>query len=269
MPRPSYSSINHSDGIKFLDTDEKHLLRYLALEDALSSDYLLAEKVVVKRLRNRDIRRASRTLITGIEDDPLAKYIRETPDARNTKLYNRIQRLQFAIGVSQWARRKWGLAVNHGRAVVCAVPAPEASKKSKIDRKIDELYRLINRALDIVGKTEMQRRRFDEVSKKLDKFAEEILGADWRRMRCVNALATAPEFQRRGYGGALLDAVTKLADAEGRSTYLLSSNAAANTEFYNAHGFFIIAEILIGDDDPTWKGPPIPVPLMVRIFGDQ
>ncbi|KAL5527802.1 hypothetical protein ACEPAG_6603 [Sanghuangporus baumii] len=269
MRRPSHSSIIYSDGIKFLDTDEKQLLRYLALEDALSSNYLLAEKVVVKHLRRRDIRRASRTLLTSIEDDPLEKYIRQTPDARDFKLYKGVQRLQFAIGVSQWTRRKWGLTVNRGKAVVCALPAPEASKKSKVDRKIDELYRLIARALDIVGKTEMQRRRFDEVSKKLDKFTEEILGADRQRMRSVNALATAPEFQRRGYGGALLDAITKLADAEGRSTYLLSSNAAANTEFYNAHGFFTIAQILIGDDDPTWKGSPIPVPLMVRIFGDQ
>lgn len=80
-------------------------------------------------------------------------------------------------------------------------------------------------------------------------------------MRCVNALATHPDFQRRGYGGALVDAVTSLADAEGRSTYLFSSNPI-NTEFYNSHGFFTLAELLVGEDEPTWKKPPVPIALV-------
>ena len=54
MPRPSYSSINRpSDELKYVDIDEKRLLRYLALEGALSSDFLLAEKIEVKHLRRR------------------------------------------------------------------------------------------------------------------------------------------------------------------------------------------------------------------------
>lgn len=87
-------------------------------------------------------------------------------------------------------------------------------------------------------------------------------------MRVINSLATNPDFQRRGYGGALVDEVTRRADKERRSSYLISSNTA-NTEFYNSHGFFTLAETVVGDNNPSWKGAPIPMPLMVRIYGDQ
>lgn len=95
----------------------------------------------------------------------------------------------------------------------------------------------------------------------MNKFAADHLGEAFRAMRSVNALATHPDFQQRGYGGALVDAITSLADAEQRSTYLFSSNPV-NTEFYNSHGFFTLATLLIGGDDPSWKKPPLPITLV-------
>ncbi|THH12228.1 hypothetical protein EW145_g101 [Phellinidium pouzarii] len=254
--------------------DEKQLLQYLSFEAASTMDCLLAEKVKVKRMRTMDAKQASRTLYEASEHDPVFIYARDTPDARDSPFTRRIERLQFAIAAQQWARRKIGLTVNHGRAVVCASvasaspPAPEAEKRGPIDKQVDNIYRLIGRLLNLVGKSKEQRKRFDEVQMKLGKYAEEMLGEDMKKMRSVNALATAPAFQRRGYGGALVDAITELADAEGRSTYLFSSNPI-NTEFYNSHGFFTLAVVSVGDDNPTWKRPPVLIPLMVRIYGDK
>ena len=90
---------------------------------------------------------------------------------------------------------------------------------------------------------------------------KDLLGDAEKEMRAINSLATDPDFQRRGYGGALVDYVTSLADAEGRPTYLLSSNPI-NTEFYNSHGFVEIGKAMIGEGNPTWKGPALPVLLV-------
>ena len=40
-------------------------------------------------------------------------------------------------------------------------------------------------------------------------------------------------------------------------TYLISSNVKANTGFYNSVGFFTVKEVLLGDDNPAWKEPPV------------
>lgn len=98
---------------------------------------------------------------------------------------------------------------------------------------------------------------------KLEAVVTELLGDAAKEMRTVDSLATDPDFQRRGYGGALVDYITSLADEEGRATYLLSSNPI-NTEFYNSHGFVEIGKAMIGEGNPTWNAPPLPI-LLVRV----
>lgn len=98
---------------------------------------------------------------------------------------------------------------------------------------------------------------------KLEAVVTELLGDAAKEMRTVDSLATDPDFQRRGYGGALVDYITSLADEEGRATYLLSSNPI-NTEFYNSHGFVEIGKAMIGEGNPTWTAPPLPI-LLVRV----
>lgn len=89
---------------------------------------------------SEDVGRAAQTLVNAIENDPLEIYMRDTPvrfslisavspicltwssllqDARHPRLYKRIQRLQYAIALSQFVERKWGLTVDNGRAIVC------------------------------------------------------------------------------------------------------------------------------------------------------
>lgn len=43
--------------------------------------------------------------------------------------------------------------------------------------------------------------------------------------------------------------------------YLNSSNME-NVAFYNFHGFEIGGKTVIGNDNPTWNGPPVVVPVV-------
>ena len=74
----------------------------------------------------------------------------------------------------------------------------------------------------------------------------------------LNLLATHPDHQGKGYGGALVDAVTAFADAQVRATVLLSTDES-NTVFYESHGFATFVKVMIGDDDQTWDKAPIPI----------
>ncbi len=57
------------------------------------------------------------------------------------------------------------------------------------------------------------------------------------------------------------------ADAEGRDSWLASSNVAANTGFYNSLGYNTIAMFVVGEDNPTWKGSPIVVAIVRAFIG--
>ncbi len=46
------------------------------------------------------------------------------------------------------------------------------------------------------------------------------------------------------------------ADKEGRATWLGSSNVA-NRGFYESLGFVVIAQITLGETDPTWNEAPL------------
>ncbi|KIM46361.1 hypothetical protein M413DRAFT_441453 [Hebeloma cylindrosporum] len=98
----------------------------------------------------------------------------------------------------------------------------------------------------------------------MEKLISEILGDRIKDMIYVNLLATQPQSQGHGYGGALLDIVTRLADAQGRAAYLSSSNVL-NAGFYNSHGFKTVGEVYLGDDNPEWHQEPIILRLVSSI----
>ena len=95
-----------------------------------------------------------------------------------------------------------------------------------------------------------------------------LLGASKSQMRVLASLATHPSYQGRGYASALIDALCERADYEGRSTWLFSSNPA-NDAFYESFGFVRLGEAVVGENNPTWKGEPVRMALMVRVFGEK
>lgn len=83
----------------------------------------------------------------------------------------------------------------------------------------------------------------------------QTLGPRFRDMVTLELLATHPRAQRKGYGGALVDDVTAFADAQGRATFLISTDVN-NTLFYESHGLVTVADVWVGDDAPTWDKKP-------------
>ncbi|KAI0776013.1 hypothetical protein BD413DRAFT_602527 [Trametes elegans] len=77
----------------------------------------------------------------------------------------------------------------------------------------------------------------------------------------LQVLGTAPEAQGRGYASALVAAVTNMAVAEGRDTFVVSASACT---FYEQLGFVVVSRDVLGGDNPDWDGVPIPVHLLHR-----
>ena len=71
----------------------------------------------------------------------------------------------------------------------------------------------------------------------------------------LNMLATHPDWQRRGYGAALMGCVFAIADAEGLGCYL-ETETAENVAYYRRHGFDVRSEWdLRANDGRSDTGP--------------
>lgn len=106
------------------------------------------------------------------------------------------------------------------------------------------------------------------------------LGERVDEMYYLDSLATAPEYQGRGYGGVLVDAVNHMvrggfdridrisahhmdhwqAEQHGRAIWLVST--LDNATFYGLHGYSIASRFTIGEANPTWHKPPVVITLV-------
>ena len=78
--------------------------------------------------------------------------------------------------------------------------------------------------------------------------AQSDIWKDPRGYYFCNIITVAPDEQGRGIGRALMEAVLKKADAEGRSTYLESSCCDPNVKIYEKMGFELKGEIPLSDE---------------------
>ena len=51
------------------------------------------------------------------------------------------------------------------------------------------------------------------------------------------------------------------ADTRGSGCWLVSSNVA-NNAFYRARGFEVVKTFVIGEGNPTWGEPPVPIEIV-------
>jgi len=104
----------------------------------------------------------------------------------------------------------------------------------------------------------------------MDKYLEALAdGLDGSEgdMFDVMYLATDPDVQGRGYGGALLDEITAEADKMNKSTWLQCSNCK-NTHFYRLHGFETVSKYELGDNNQKWAAlgrKPVPIQIVSHI----
>ncbi|KAI0346794.1 hypothetical protein BDW22DRAFT_461668 [Trametopsis cervina] len=128
------------------------------------------------------------------------------------------------------------------------------------------LHRVVYGVISPELLTKQQNDRLAEFSTKFRKALLESIGDERLEMYELGGLATRPSKQGLGYGSAMVNFVTGLADANRRGTWLGSSNVA-NTGFYESFGFRTVAEFVVGESDPTWTDPPVLVKVMSRKYG--
>ncbi|KAI0684217.1 hypothetical protein C8T65DRAFT_748857 [Cerioporus squamosus] len=143
------------------------------------------------------------------------------------------------------------LAVDHGAAtLIYTLPGD----------KPGTVTAFFGQLLSLTESTEFKNRRA-EVGKKLALLVESALGSRVDDMILLDGLATLPAKQGRGYASALVRTLNTMADEQDRAVYLTTVDAQ---KFYESLGYHLVAEELVGGDNPSWKGEPIPAKLMMR-----
>ncbi|KAI0773654.1 hypothetical protein C8Q74DRAFT_1368229 [Fomes fomentarius] len=104
-------------------------------------------------------------------------------------------------------------------------------------------------------------KRIGEFESAMKSIFDEAVGSQVDEMLEVQMLVTHPTKQGRGYGSALMETVNDVADAQGLSTFVVTSDPY---RFYEAVGYKLVGERWLGVDNPRWKGEPVPVRVLAR-----
>ncbi|KAJ8496080.1 hypothetical protein ONZ51_g1359 [Trametes cubensis] len=144
------------------------------------------------------------------------------------------------------------LSVNQGDALLI-YGAPGSNQTSKIYNFFFDILQRFN--------TDELNARKSEFRVKIQKMVQTAFGEKAKDMYYIHILGTAPEAQGRGYASALVNAVTAMADVEGRDTWLITADA---TPFYERLGFAVVQEDSLGAENPNWSSKPVSICIMLR-----
>ncbi|KAF8969471.1 hypothetical protein BDZ97DRAFT_246528 [Flammula alnicola] len=224
----------------------------------VEAQFLLAGSgPVPKPLQQVDVWKASKTWISAFEFDPYLLYLR----ADGKPLSHSQTRAVYMALLTLWNRNQIILTIDAGTAIIIANPV-QTGPKTPINRIKDILANWIIAHVSR-NRTAEQQKRALESNTKTAKVQNEVLGDRVKEMLYVGLVATDPQSQGHGYGGALLDTITSMADALGQASWLHSSSVI-NDGFYNSHGFETVGKIYLGDDNPEWHQEPVLLQIMVR-----
>ncbi|MDW3216596.1 MAG: GNAT family N-acetyltransferase [Ilumatobacteraceae bacterium] len=183
--------------------------------------------VNVRRATELDISRIARTASRAFVDDPVMRWL--VPDDEE---YERDHRLLFGNIARRWLATDSLWCTDDVAAVAGWIPPgrPEVDPEGIVQ----------------VEHPEWRLARFAALG--------EAMGANtppephWY----LNMLATHPDWQRQGMGGALMRVVFEIADAEGLPCYL-ETETEVNVAYYRRHGFEVRTEWDVQTDDS--EGP--------------
>ncbi|EKM56557.1 uncharacterized protein PHACADRAFT_253756 [Phanerochaete carnosa HHB-10118-sp] len=230
--------------------------------DSLLYAPIVCEKVTPQLMQYKDVPKVYETIEKSIAADPLDRYMSNTPD--NHKKTKRWKAGRKAMIYLQWYKAIYDEAawtVNRGESLIGL--GDPTRKESPLDKVLGSLFVQLIKGIRDLAESKEQRKRSTEFMNKAMNTAKEVLGDRTTKMIEVSGLATTPERQGRGYATALAHLATDLADARGVQSWLMSSNTI-NRGFYHELGFEIVATFYVGNDNPTWNEPPVPIDIMVR-----
>jgi len=215
-------------------------------------------------LRYRHIPKVIRSIHDAFESDPLQRYLYDTPDKDEARFPRKKEDAWNTLFCSLYIRKRRAYTINGGDALIMYDPAPNDKSRpsTPFGRILDKITSYLMNYLDLFDSPEQNNRK-KEFFLKQQALARKVIGDDVNEMVTLRGLVTAPEKQRRGYGSALVRVVTATADAQGRSTWVTSSNVD-NTEFYESFGFRLVGEFSVGEGNPIWDKPPVVVRVFVR-----
>ncbi|KAJ3576174.1 hypothetical protein NP233_g594 [Leucocoprinus birnbaumii] len=227
--------------------------------DAASSLSLEIEvSPIVTPLSYAHLKKASKTWADAFASDPVLRYIdnnrKQSPEVKDATQF-----IMFFV-MAYWKKRKVALTVDAGASFVFCTPPK--FHEGLLDRGIYWIAELIGKIFLALTPKE-ERKRAAEVENRVGLAVNRSLGDRVNKMLYIDALATEPGSQGWGYGGALLDAVGALGDVTDQAIWLKSTNEK-NTGFYLAHGYTVVAEATVGNDNPDWNGAPVIIKIMVR-----
>lgn len=214
-------------------------------------------------MTHADLPRALDAAILALADDPLVHYMRDTPDKKR-KFDKTLFKVEIGVVWSSYIRNKTALVIDGGDAHL--IYKDPNRKLGPIDRLLDYLaIRIFLRVLRSCTRSKEQKIRGEEHDWKYSEALEYAIPEESRQdMFFIGDVATVPSKQGHGYATTLLRVALDQADAQGRSTWLYSSNTKANTGYYNYLGFETVAEVTLGDENPTWRQEPVITAIMVR-----
>ncbi|GJE95596.1 GNAT family N-acetyltransferase [Phanerochaete sordida] len=216
------------------------------------------ETVVPRPMQYRDISTVYDTTRRASVDDPLNRFLKYYPDStRRFDVHGAAQGALMYLSFAGEVRERVSWTIGRGESYL---RIGDPSHKTGILTKLIE--RVVGLLMGLLLTSEQKTRRA-EWARKLEEATKAALGDDATRMVELTSVATAPERQGRGYASALVRLVTALADARGVGSWLVSSNVA-NRGFYAAFGYKVARTLYLGDEDPTWTLPPVPIDIMVR-----
>jgi len=221
----------------------------------------LRDVVQVKPLQYAHVRNAVRTIFDANEFDPIIRYLTyDSPNFDRTRFFLRYGMI-FVVQVFKRIYMGTILTIGAGDGFVMFTPARNPHS-SPLDRIISVVGGWLESFLRSFDSTEQKIRRKEYVDE-IGAIVQTAFGDDVKDMVSLDSLSTAPAKQGRRYGSQLVKAITDMADTQGRSTWLVSSNVT-NTGFYARCGFSIAGEFIVGASNPTWKKDPIVVRVLLR-----
>jgi len=229
-----------------------------------------SEEAPLTLLPYASIGRAADMAIRAFEDDPLFHYIDSPnlPEGKKSfsKIGELIKRAIYRFVVFRGVKTCITYQIGKAKSVCICELAPNDPKHKvdTLDAVLNKLAAWIEKKAGEIGVEERQR-RFKEYIDKLEIIKKEVIEPRKEDLMYLNMIATEPNCQGRGYGSRLLEQMNGIADSRGRATWLISSKYA-NTQFYNSHGYHEVGRVVVGNDNPTWKEPPVVVLVMIREF---
>ncbi|KZS94974.1 hypothetical protein SISNIDRAFT_426531 [Sistotremastrum niveocremeum HHB9708] len=227
-----------------------------------SATELASPNILVKKLSYRQINIAVNTILEAFKFDAFTRYVTGQTGIDPPPPPSTFAKLKYAFYFWYFLTRRISLQIDDAHSLIIAFPPPSLVQNgSWKDKFIDIVFGGMAMILAKFDGEVVNRRRRELEGQKAA--IESWLDGRGKDMYCVHLLATDPAYQGLGYASRLLDAIARIADTEGRSTWLLSTGRH-NAPFYELHGYVTVGELRLGGEDPDWMGEEVICPVMVR-----